>query len=85
VNGRELQAAPTPETWPMRSYVVVSGIVFDVLTALQLIRLLLGWPVIVNGFAVPLWVSGVAAIVAGSLAVWAMRLLMQTRSRPAAA
>jgi hypothetical protein len=68
----------------MRSYVVVSGIVFDVLTALQLIRLLLGWPVIVNGFAVPLWVSGVAAFVAGSLAVWAIRL-MQTRSRPAAA
>jgi hypothetical protein len=45
--------------------------------------LLLRWPVIVNGVAVPLWVSGVAVLVAGTMAVWAMRLLMQMRARPA--
>jgi hypothetical protein len=67
----------------MRRYVLVSALVFDALTALQLVRLLLGWPVIVNGFAVPLWVSGVAVLVAGTMAVWAMRLLMQMRARPA--
>ncbi len=68
----------------MRTYVVVSALVFDAITALQLARLLLRWPVTVAGFAVPLWVSAIAAIVAGWLAVWAMRLLMQTRARPAA-
>jgi hypothetical protein len=67
----------------MRRYVLVSALVFDALTALQLVRLLLRWPVIVNGLAVPLWVSGVAVLVAGTMAVWAMRLLMQMRARPA--
>jgi hypothetical protein len=68
----------------MRTYVLVSGLVFDVITALQLARFLLRWPVTVAGFAVPLWISAVAAIVAGSLAVWAMRLFMETRPRAAA-
>ena len=68
----------------MRTYVLVSGLVFDAITALQLVRFLLRWPVTVAGFTVPLWASAVAAIVAGSLAVWAMRLLMRTRVRPAA-
>jgi hypothetical protein len=68
----------------MRRYVLVSALVFDALTALQLVRLLLRWPVIVNGLAVPLWVSGVAVLVAGTMAVWAMRLLRDMRARPAA-
>ena len=69
----------------MRSYVVVSGLVFDAVTALQVARLLLRWPVVIAGFAVPLWASAIAAVVAAILAVWAMRLLMQTRPRPSAA
>jgi hypothetical protein len=68
----------------MRIYVLVSGLVFDAITALQVARLLLGWPVTVAGFAVPLWASAIAAVVAGALAVWAMRLYMQSRPRPAA-
>jgi hypothetical protein len=68
----------------MRTYVLASGLVFAAITALQVARLLLGWPVNVAGFAAPLWASAIAAVVAGSLAVWAMRLYMQTRPRPAA-
>lgn len=68
----------------MRIYVLVSGLVFDAITALQVARLLLGWPVTVAGFIVPLWASAIAAVVAGALAVWAMRLYMQSRPRPAA-
>lgn len=68
----------------MRTYVLASGLVFDAITALQLARLLLGWPVTVAGFVVPLWASAIAAVVAGSLAVWAMRLYVHTRPRPAA-
>lgn len=68
----------------MRTYVLASGLVFDAITVLQVARLLFGWPVNVAGFVVPLWASAIAAVVAGSLAVWAMRLYMQTRPRPAA-
>lgn len=54
-------------------YVVVSGVLFGVLAVVQAVRALNQWPVQVAGFDVPVWVSWVAMIVAGSLCVWAFR------------
>ena len=64
----------------VRSYLLVSTIVFDLLAVVQLTRFLLGWPVTVAGFSVPVWASAIAAIAIGSLAVWGMRLLVKTRA-----
>ncbi len=57
----------------MRRYELVSGIFFTILALLQLTRLLLGWSVQVASLTVPTWFSGVAFLIAGSLAVWAFR------------
>ena len=42
---------------------------FSLITVLQLLRFILGWEVTVNGLSVPVWVSGIAFVVAGGLAV----------------
>ncbi|MEP6875850.1 MAG: hypothetical protein ABI887_15935 [Burkholderiales bacterium] len=49
----------------------------SLLALLQLLRFLLGWEVVVNGVHIPLWVSGVAFVVATGLAamVWRERRL----------
>jgi hypothetical protein len=57
----------------MRSYEQVSGTVFAVVALVQLTRILLGWPVQVDLFTVPIWFSVVAFLVTGGLAVWAFR------------
>ena len=57
----------------MRRYTLVSGLFLTLLTCVQLLRLLLRWPVRVAGIDVPLWVSAIAAAIVGSLAVWAFR------------
>ncbi len=57
----------------MRRYHLVSGIVFSIIALAQLTRTLLGWAVQVDGFTVPVWVSGVAFLITGGLAVWAFR------------
>ena len=54
-------------------YVVVSGVPFGVIAALQAVRALNQWPVQIGGFDVPLWISWVAMVVAASLCVWAFR------------
>lgn len=54
-------------------YVVVSGVLFGVIAVVQAVRALNQWPVQVAGFDVPVWVSWVAMVVAGSLCVWAFR------------
>ena len=57
----------------MRRYELVSGTIFSIIALAQLMRTLLGWPVQVDLFTVPVWVSGVAFLIAASLAVWAFR------------
>jgi hypothetical protein len=63
----------------MRRYVLVSGVFFTLLTLVQLIRFLMQWPVVVAGVTIPTWLSLIAALIVGSLAVWAFRV----RSSPA--
>ena len=55
------------------TYALVSGVIFGAVAVIQAIRAFNEWPVQVGPFAVPLWFSWIALIVAGSLCVWAFR------------
>ena len=57
----------------MRRYVLVSGLFFSLFTCVQLLRLVMQWPVRVASFDVPMWASVIAVLVVGSLAIWAFR------------
>lgn len=67
----------------MHRYVLVSGLFLVLLACVQLLRLILGWRVTVAGVEIPLWASGVAAVIAGSLAIWAFRLRARESSSAA--
>lgn len=54
-------------------YVVVSGAIFGLIAVIQVCRALLALPVKVGSFEVPVWGSWIAAVVAGSLCLWAFR------------
>jgi hypothetical protein len=56
------------------SYASVSGAIFGLVALLQAVRAIAGWTVQIGPLTVPVWFSGVAALVAGGLAVWAFRL-----------
>jgi hypothetical protein len=58
----------------MQRYVLISGLFLALLACVQLLRLILRWQVTVAGVNVPLWASVVAALIAGSLAIWAFRV-----------
>jgi hypothetical protein len=56
-----------------REYIIVSGIVFGFIALAQTARALTQVPVHVGSFEIPVWVSWLAAALAGSLCVWAFR------------
>jgi hypothetical protein len=64
----------------MRQYALVSGTLFSLLAVMQLVRLLLRWPVQVAGVAVPLWPSVLAVVITGGLAIWAFRVASHART-----
>jgi hypothetical protein len=68
----------------MHRYVLVSGLFLVLLACVQLLRLILGWRVTVDGVEIPLWASAVAALIAGSLAIWAFRARAHKSSSAAA-
>jgi hypothetical protein len=68
----------------MRPYALVSGTFFALLTGVQVLRFLRQWPVRVAGVDIPVWASGIAALIAFSLAFWAFRTARHAASRPAA-
>ena len=50
----------------------VASAVFGIVSLLQLVRLLLGWEIIINHYDIPLWFSGLAVVVFGGLSIWLM-------------
>ena len=63
----------------MRSYFQISGAVFAIVALAHVVRVLLQWPAQLAGWTVPMWVSGVAALMTGVLAIWAFRLVGHAR------
>jgi hypothetical protein len=61
----------------MRSPIVgfnVAGVVFGLLALVQLARVIIRPEVLVQGYAMPLWPSVVAAIALGGLCFWMLEL-----------
>lgn len=57
----------------MLRYEKVSGLVFSLLAAVQLVRLLFRWPVQVASVSIPLGASALAALILSALGTWAFR------------
>jgi len=56
-----------------RPFTIIAVVLFSLIALLQLLRFILGWEVTVNGVAVPVWVSGIACVIAAGLAVLVWR------------
>jgi len=58
-----------------KNYLIVSGIIFGLVTAGQLARLTFQIPVQVGQVNIPIWPSFIGLVVALTLCVWAFKLL----------
>lgn len=54
-------------------YAQVSATIFGVVAFIQAIRAFNQWPVQIGPFAIPVWFSWLAVVVAGALCVWGFR------------
>lgn len=61
----------------MKTFTIVSALIFALVALMHLARLVLQWDVIVGGHVVPAWVSVVSLVVAGFLSFAGFRLAQQ--------
>jgi hypothetical protein len=52
-----------------RSFALLAAVIFAVMAVVHLVRALFGWPITLGMADIPLWVSWIAFIVMGGLAV----------------
>ena len=57
-----------------KTYLKTAGVVFLIIAVLHLLRLVLGWSAVFEGWNVPQWLSAGALVVAGYLAYEGFRL-----------
>ena len=58
---------------PMKPFTTLAVVFLSLMAVLQLTRFVQGWEVSVNGVTVPVWVSGLAFIVAAGIAAMLWR------------
>ncbi len=56
-----------------KPFTTIAIVVLALIALLQLLRVLWRWKVTLNGAVVPVWLSGIAFVVAGGLAVMVWR------------
>ena len=61
-----------------KAYLIVSTFIFAVVAVVHLIRLTLGWSVLLGTWSVPLWVSMLAVLISASVAIWGLTLVRRS-------
>jgi hypothetical protein len=57
----------------MKPFTAIASVVLALIAMLQLLRLILAWPVSVNGVLIPVWLSAIAFVVTAGLSVMLWR------------
>ena len=57
----------------MKPFTTIAVAIFTIVAVVHLLRILLGWEVIIQGTVVPMWASYLGLIIAGGLAVMLWR------------
>ena len=61
-----------------KTYVIVSTLIFALVAIMHLLRVTLGWSVLLGTTSVPLWASVLAVLVFAGIAVWGLMLVRRT-------
>lgn len=57
----------------MKPFTTIAIVIFALVAALHVLRLIFGWEAVIDGLVIPMWASVVGLIIAGGLAVMLWR------------
>jgi len=57
-----------------KTFTLLAGVIFVIVALLHLLRIYMGWPVVIGDWTVPMSVSWIALVVAGGLSYFALSL-----------
>ena len=61
-----------------KTFATIAAVIFALVALLHLLRLVMGWSVVIDSWTVPIWVSWIGLVVAGGLSYYGARLAMRS-------
>ena len=58
----------------LKSFTLLAGVIFAIVALAHLLRVLMGWPIVIDTWTVPIWLSWIALAVAGGLSYFGFSL-----------
>jgi hypothetical protein len=62
-----------------KTFNVVASVIFALVALLHLLRIYMGWPIVIGSWTVPMWVSWIGLVVAGSLSYFGLSFARAAR------
>ncbi|HEY8005709.1 MAG TPA: hypothetical protein VIE66_02630 [Methylocella sp.] len=57
-----------------RTFNVAASVIFALAALLHLLRIYMGWTIVIGSWIAPLWISGIGFVAAGGLSYFGLRL-----------
>jgi hypothetical protein len=64
-----------------RAFNVVASVIFALVALLHLLRIYMGWPIVIGSWTAPMWGSWIGLVVAGSLSYFGLSLATRSYRR----
>jgi hypothetical protein len=61
-----------------KTFVLLAGVIFAIVALAHLLRIFMGWPILIDNWTVPMWLSWIALVVAGGLSYFGLSLVSRS-------
>jgi len=61
-----------------KTFVLLAGVVFAIVALAHLLRIFMGWPIVIDAWTVPMWLSWIALVIAGVLGFFGLSLVARS-------
>jgi hypothetical protein len=61
-----------------KTFVLLAGIIFAIVAVCHLLRIFMGWPIVIDTWTVPMWLSWIALVIASGLSYFGLSLVSRS-------
>ena len=61
-----------------KMFVVLAGVIFAIVALAHLLRIFMGWTIVIDNWTVPMWLSWIALVIAGGLSYFGLSLISRS-------
>jgi hypothetical protein len=59
----------------LKTFTLLASIIFAIVALAHLVRVFMGWPIVIDNWTVPMWLSWIALVVAGGFSYFGFSLV----------